>query len=164
MTALTRRNLVHAGIGFALMTSLDMTSPNGASAAPPPRFRAPQVNLYSRDLPRAVSFYRQFGFVETFRTPEKGPIEHIELKLDGFTLGIATFEAARAQHGLKPGGDGHGAEIVVRTDDVDKAVKALVATGAPLISAPHDFAGGQIRAGWVADPDGNPVQIYQQRG
>lgn len=158
MAAITRRNLVHAAIGFALMTS-----PDKASAAALPRFHTPQVNLYSRDLPRAVLFYRQFGFVETFRTPEKGPIEHIELTLDGFTLGIATFAAATQTHKLHPGGAGHWAEIAVRTDDVDKAIDALVEKGARLITAPHDFAGGQIRAAWIADPDGNPVQIYQSR-
>lgn len=157
MTRISRRNLVKGGMSLAVLAPSD-----GAGAAIP-AFRTPQVNLYSRDLPRAVSFYQQFGFVETFRTPAKGPIDHIELKLDGFTLGIATFEAARATHKLHPGGEGHWAEIVVRTDDVDKAVKDLVTRGVPLISAPHDFAGGQLRAGWIADPDGNPVQIYQQR-
>ena len=157
MVTITRRNLVRAGLGFAFMASPDRTS------AATPRFRAPQVNLYSRDLTRAALFYKSLGFVESFRTPEKGPTEHIELKLDGFTLGIATFEAARTQHGLKPGGDGRWIEVVLQTDDVDKAVKDLVAKGAPLLSAPHDFAGGQIRAGWIADPDGNPVQIYHQR-
>ena len=156
---LTRRDLVQAATGLAFMTASDI-----ASAATLPRFHAPQVNLYSRDLARAAAFYRQFGFVETFRTPDKGPPEHIEMKLDGFTLGIATFEAARTQHGLSPGGDGHWAEIAIQTDDADKAVKALVENGAKLITAPHDFAGGQIRAGWIADPDGNPLQIYQLRG
>ena len=158
MAGISRRNLVQGGMGLAALASAD-----GAAAATP-SFRTPQVNLYSRDLPRAVLFYRQFGFVETFRTPEKGPIEHIELKLDGFTLGIATFAAARETHKLSPGGEGHWAEIVVRTDHVDKAIDALVEKGAKLITAPHDFAGGQIRAGWIADPDGNPVQIYQMRG
>ena len=151
---MSRRNLFQAGAAV-------MASANAASAAAP-IFRAPQINLYSRDLPRAVAFYKQFGFVETFRTPDKGPAEHIELKLDGFTLGIATFEAAQGQHGLHPGGDGRWIELVLQTQDVDKMVKALVAKGAPLISAPHDFAGGMIRAGWIADPDGNPVQIYRQ--
>ena len=56
------------------------------------------INLYSRDLPRAVAFYSGLGFVETFRTPASGETVHVELKLDGFTLGIATIEAAREHH------------------------------------------------------------------
>jgi len=155
MAAFTRRTFVHAGLGLTLMTS----SP--ASALP--RFRSPQINLYSKDIAKAAAFYKSLGFVESFRTPEQGPPDHIELKLDGFTLGIATFAAARGQHGLKVGGDGRWSEVALRTDDAGKAVKALVAAGAPLITLPHDFAGGQVRAGWVADPDGNPVQIYQLR-
>jgi hypothetical protein len=62
---MSRRNLFQAGAGAAVMA-------NSASAAAP-AFRAPQINLYSRDLPRAVAFYRQFGFVESFRTPDRGP-------------------------------------------------------------------------------------------
>jgi len=158
MTVFTRRNLFHTAIGLTFMTSPDKTS-----AAAPPRFRSPQINLYSKDLARAEAFYKSLGFVVTFRTPKKGPPEHVELKLDGFTLGIATFAAARDTHGLHPGGDGRWIELVLRTDDVDWAVKDLVARGAPLITAPHDFADGQLRAGWIADPDGNPIQIYQQR-
>jgi catechol 2,3-dioxygenase-like lactoylglutathione lyase family enzyme len=157
MAAISRRNLFQVGAGFAVMAA-----PDGVSAAAP-IFRSPQINLYSRDLPRAAAFYRKLGFVQTFRTPEKGPADHIELKLGGFTLGIATFEAARTQHGLHPGGDGRWIEVVLQTDNADKAVRDLVAMGAPLISAPHDFAGGRNRAGWVADPDGNPIQIYQQK-
>lgn len=156
MDEISRRNLLQGG---AAMTALASTH----AAAAAPLFRTPQVNLYSRHLPRAVDFYKQFGFIETFRTPERGPIAHIELTLDGFTLGIATFEAARETHKLSPGGEGHWAEIAVRTDDVDKAVSALTAKGARLITAPHDFADGALRAGWIADPDGNPVQIYQQK-
>jgi predicted enzyme related to lactoylglutathione lyase len=125
-------------------------------------FRTPQINLYARDLPRAVAFYEQLGFVEIFRLPKTGPIEHIELALDGFTLGIATLEAARAHHGLQPG-EGRSVELVLRVDDVDAAIADLLARGAPLLAAPHDFAGGILRAGWIADPDGNPVQIYRQR-
>ncbi len=57
-------------------------------------FKSPMINLYSRDLPRSMSFYSELGFVETFRTPASGEPVHIELRLDGFTLGIATVEAA----------------------------------------------------------------------
>ncbi len=157
MDAISRRNVFQGGIGLAVLASSD------AASAAAPAFRAPQVNLYARDLPRTVAFYRRFGFTETFRTPAQGAAEHIELRLDGFTLGIATLEAAERQHGLHPGGDGHWIEVVLRTDDVDEAVRELVATGATLVSEPHDFAGGRLRAGWIADPDGNPVQIYQQQ-
>ncbi len=127
-----------------------------------PTFSAPMINLYSRDLARAVAFYSELGFVETFRTPASGEPEHIQLKLDGFTLGIATIEAAREHHGLRPGGEAHWIEIVLWTDDTDAAVKALVAQGAPLLTPAHDFLEGRLRAAWIADPDGNPVQLVQR--
>ncbi len=58
-----------------------------------PSFKTPMINLYSRDLARAVAFYSDFGFVETFRTPASGQPIHVELTLDEFKLGIATLEA-----------------------------------------------------------------------
>ncbi len=125
-------------------------------------FSAPQINLYSRDVDRAVVFYESLGFRQGFRTPETGPIDHIELILGNFTLGIATLAAARDHHGLQPG-NGRGIEIALRTDDTDAALAMLTKAGAPLITPPHDFLDGQLRAAWVADPDGNPVQIYQMR-
>jgi catechol 2,3-dioxygenase-like lactoylglutathione lyase family enzyme len=128
-----------------------------------PTFSAPMINLYSRGLPRALAFYSELGFVETFRTPTSGSPEHLQLKLDGFTLGIATIEAAKDHHGLKPEGAGHSIEIVLWTDDTDAALKALIAKGAPLLTPAHDFLDAKLRAGWVADPDGNPIQLVQRR-
>jgi predicted enzyme related to lactoylglutathione lyase len=127
-----------------------------------PTFRAPMINLYSRDLSRAAAFYSEIGFVEVFRTPASGEPVHIELTLDGFTLGIATLEAAKEHHGLRPGGEGRGIEIVLWTDDTDAALSALVAKGAPLLSPAHDFLDGALRAAWIADPDGNPIQLVQR--
>lgn len=122
------------------------------------------INLYSRDLARAAAFYARLGFVEGFRTPEVGAPVHIEVALDGFTVGIATIEAAREHHGLRPVGEGRWIEIVLWTEDVDAAVERLTAEGAPLLSAAHDFLDGALRAAWVADPDGNPIQLVQRRG
>jgi catechol 2,3-dioxygenase-like lactoylglutathione lyase family enzyme len=122
------------------------------------------INLYSKDLAMAAAFYTKLGFVEGFRTPEVGEPVHIELALDGFTLGIATVEAAREHHGLRPEGEGRWIEIVLWTEDVDTAVRRLTAEGAPVLSAPHDFPEGALRAAWVADPDGNPIQIVQELG
>jgi catechol 2,3-dioxygenase-like lactoylglutathione lyase family enzyme len=128
-----------------------------------PGFRAPMINLYSRDLSRAAQFYSDLGFVEAFRTPSSGAPAHIELKLDGFTLGIATMAAAAEHHRLRPGGEGHWIEIVLWTDDTDAALSALVAKGAPLLSPAHDFLDGKLRAAWIADPDGNPIQLVQRK-
>ena len=125
-------------------------------------FRTPMINLYSRDLPRARAFYASLGFNETFRTPETGDPIHVELTLDGFTLGIATVETAMRDHGLSPG-EGRSIEIVLWTDDTDAAVERLTDAGAPLLSAAHDWLDGRLRIAWVADPDGNPIQIVQRK-
>jgi glyoxylase I family protein len=53
-------------------------------------FRTPQVILFSDDLPRAVEFYRDLGFTETFRVPVDGEPIHVDLALDGYQLGIAS--------------------------------------------------------------------------
>jgi predicted enzyme related to lactoylglutathione lyase len=128
-----------------------------------PSFGRPMINLYSHDLARAAAFYSEFGFVETFRTPAAGAPDHVELTLDGFRLGIATLAAARAHHGLSPSGDGRSIEIVVWTDDTDTALRTLVEKGVPVLSPAHDFLDGKLRAAWVADPDGNPIQLVQRK-
>jgi catechol 2,3-dioxygenase-like lactoylglutathione lyase family enzyme len=165
-------SLVYAAAFLVSLASHTTTQPAGAQSAPAPRgnqgkpmptFSAPMINLYSRDLSRAVAFYSGFGFVESFRTPASGEPIHVELKKDGFTLGIATVEAARREHGLRPEGEGRWIEIVLWTDDTDAAVKALVAKGAPLLSPPHDFLDGKLRSAWIADPDGNPIQLVQRK-
>lgn len=148
--------------GFAV-PAVGLARPQPKEASGMPTFRSPTINLYSRDLARAVSFYADLGFVETFRTPTSGPPAHVELQLDGFTLGIATVEAAAEEHGLRPDGEGRWIEIVLWTDDTDAAVSALTAKGAPLLSAAHDFLDGRLRSAWVADPDGNPIQLVQQK-
>jgi catechol 2,3-dioxygenase-like lactoylglutathione lyase family enzyme len=124
-------------------------------------FRSPQVNLYSRDLPKALAFYTKIGFTESFRYPPNGDAEHVELQLDGFKLGIATLETAVDNHGLSPNVDGQGMELVLWTDDVDGAFRRLTEEGARPLSAPHDWL-GNLRLAWIADPDDNPIQIVQK--
>ena len=125
-------------------------------------FRTPSINLYSYDVMRLAKFYEGIGFRETFRTPKEGKPDHLELKLDQFTLGIATVDAAIAHHGLKPNLGGRPMEIVLWTDDTDSAYVHLTSGGAPSLSVPHDFL-GFLRVAWAADPDGNPIQIVQRR-
>lgn len=128
-------------------------------------FSKPQVNIYVSDVVRSVEFYRLVGFEETFRIPREGTPIHVELRLDGFTLGLAAVTSAVADHGLdldlsRPG---RGMEIALWTDDTDAAVTRLIAAGAREMSRPHDWLGGTLRVAWVADPDGNPIELVQRR-
>lgn len=137
-------------------------TPSNAAGANP-RFSDPLFNLYVQDVERSLRLYRDaLGFSETFRTPRAGAPEHIEVKLGGLLLGISTVEALRRVHGLDGGGGPPRSEVVVWADDVDSAHAWLTASGYPSLSAPHDFA-GTLRSGWVADPDGNPIQIVARR-
>ena len=125
-------------------------------------FSAPQMTFYSHDLARMVAFYEAAGFRLAFRTPAEGPPDHVELALDGFTLGIALSSSARRDHGLAADPAGAAAEVVLWTDDVDRGAAHLEEAGASLLSAPHDWLDA-LRVAWVADPDGNPVQLVQHR-
>jgi catechol 2,3-dioxygenase-like lactoylglutathione lyase family enzyme len=127
-------------------------------------FRDPQVNYYVRDVETSARFYGAlFGFEETFRTPAAGTPVHVELRLGGLVLGLAATDSAQTTHGLLTGGGNPRAEICLWTDDVDRAHAEFVARGIPSLSAPYDFLDGRLRAAWLADPDGNPVQIVAHR-
>jgi len=117
------------------------------------------VNLYTRDIEAGIHFYRDhLGFVKTFRTPTEGVPEHVELKLNGFGLGLGTVEAARRVHGVDPSPGSPAMVIVVWTDDVDRAFEQLVSAGTPVVEEPHD-TGGNNRNALLRDPDGNLVEI-----
>jgi catechol 2,3-dioxygenase-like lactoylglutathione lyase family enzyme len=141
---------------------LDAASSYGLRRIVPIMFRNPAINIYSAEVMRLVRFYEGLGFRETFRTPKQGAAVHVEVTLDGFKIGIASVDAAIADHGLSPDLGGRPVEIVLWTDDTDGAYAGLTAGGSPSLSPPHDFL-GSLRSAWVADPDGNPIQLVQHR-
>jgi glyoxylase I family protein len=124
-------------------------------------FHSPQVILFSPNLLRAVDFYTDLGFTETFRVPaDREPI-HVDLVLDGYKIGIASVASTRDDHGLEPIGHGQRAAVILWTDDTEATYARLTAKGVPGLKPPHEWL-GRLRIAWVADPDGNPVQIAQQ--
>lgn len=130
-----------------------------------PAFRGHLYNIYTDHLGESLRFYGELlGFRETFRVPREGVPEHVELELGRLNLGVSTTEALRRNHGLTAGGGPPRGEVVLWTTDVDTAYASLRFNGATSLSAPHDFAGGALRAAWVGDPDGNPVQLVHRRG
>lgn len=123
-------------------------------------FRAPQVVLFSENLPRAVAFYTALGFVEAFRTPAEGDPIHVDLVLDGYRIGIASGASCRDDHGLDPLVEGQRAAVILWTDDTAKAYAELVGSGVTGLAGPKEWL-GRLLIAWVADPDGNAVQLVQ---
>ena len=119
-------------------------------------FANPQVNLYAHDIEGSVRFYRDvLGFAETFRVPREGVPDHVELHLGSFKLGLATFDSLSRDHGLRTGRGPPRGEVVLFTDNADRAYAWTTSRGAPSVNPPHDFRGRANSA--VADPDGNRV-------
>ena len=46
----------------------------------------------------------------------------------------------------------------------DAAFARLTAAGGRALSEPHDWLDGTLRVAWVADLDGNPVELVERRG
>lgn len=125
-------------------------------------FSSPWITLYSRDIGRAVRFYRGIGFTETFRYAPRGQPERVDLVLDGFQLSIADATLAKANHGRSGRVNGPPIELVLRCDDADGAFDRLTAAGAKPLAQPRDQH-DNLRVAWVADPDQRPIQLVQRR-
>lgn len=125
-------------------------------------FNTAMVNLYTHDLWAGLPFYRDLpGFTETFRAPADGVTEHVELRLNEFTIGFGTVEAAKSVHGVDASPGSPAMVLVVWADDIDAAFERLVAAGVPTVRSPHD-AGNSNRNALLRDPDGNLVEIVSK--
>lgn len=125
-------------------------------------FRDPLVNFYVKDVEVSVRFYRELFAFQEMSHSEGGRADARRTSIGHLTLGRASIESARQLHDLPLAGGPPRAEVVAWTDDIDEAFARLTAKGAVAISKPHDFL-ANLRSAWVADPDGNPVQIVMQR-
>jgi lactoylglutathione lyase len=126
-------------------------------------FTTPLVNLYTSDIEAGLSFYGGLlGFTESFRTPLEGTPSHVELELDGFTLGLGTVEAAKRVHGIDATPGSPAMVLVLWTDDVDAEYERLLAVGTPVLQPPHD-TGNNNRNALLKDPDGNLVELVSKR-
>lgn len=117
------------------------------------------VNLYTRNIEAGLHFYRDLlGFTETFRTPVEGIPDHVELRLNGFMIGLGTVEAAARVHGVAAAPGSPAMVLVVWTDDVDHDHAELAAAGVAVLQQPHN-TGNNNRSALLRDPDGNLVEI-----
>ena len=119
------------------------------------------VNIYSDDLPRALSFYRDLiGFRETFRDDQDDP-QHVELRLGQLAIAVSTTDAARTFHEVEPEPGSPAVALVLWATDTDEACRRLAEAGAPVAIEPRDH--GPNRNALVRDPDGNLVEIVSRR-
>ncbi|CAN5588129.1 hypothetical protein BH11ACT8_BH11ACT8_08540 [soil metagenome] len=121
-----------------------------------------QVNLYVADVARSFAFYTAIGGVETFRDSDAPVPDHVEVRLAGLTLGLASVAAAREHHGLDVDAEGTGAELVLWSDDLAADWADLLAAGATVMAEPEHLPTG-LSVAWAADPDGNPVHLVMRR-
>jgi catechol 2,3-dioxygenase-like lactoylglutathione lyase family enzyme len=121
------------------------------------------VNVFTQDIQEALDFYEVvLGLPETFRTPEEGMPDHVEMAAGGFVLAISTVAAAHRVHGVDAEPGRAAMSLVFWVDDVDATFEAAIAAGAPVVTAPHD-AGNNNRNAVVRDPDGTLVEFVAKR-
>ena len=109
------------------------------------------------DLPRLRAFYEGlFGAAESERYPAGGDIFYLGLTAGDSVLGLVS-EAA-----TEPGAGGQRVLLSVLVDDVDALLDRVTALGGTVLSPPNDMPWGQ-RVGHVQDPDGNAVNLTQDR-
>ena len=122
-------------------------------------FREPFPILYAADVERSVEFYCEaFGFEQTFRWPEHGPLDYAFLRLGEHAIGIGR-ESVWPEIGRAPGPEAPARfELCIYTDDVDMASERLRGLGATELHAPEDMPWGE-RVAYFADPDGNPLHV-----
>jgi len=148
----------------------------------PIRAKYVHTNLIARDWKRLVQFYR-----EVFGCEPKGPerdlsaawldrvnsmsnahLRGVHLRLPGYdqdgpTLEIFSYDQLiqRGLPGANECGFGH---IAFAVDDVDEALKAVIAAGGGAVGeiASAEVKGvGQIRLVYARDPEGNIVELQK---
>jgi catechol 2,3-dioxygenase-like lactoylglutathione lyase family enzyme len=105
--------------------------------------------LSTSDPERLAAFYcDSFDFRETYRFPADGRADFVVV-----TLGETALAFTREGPDVRP------LELCIETEDVDGAVARAEAH---VLQPPADQEWGD-RTAWIADPDGNVVQLFKPR-
>lgn len=116
--------------------------------------------LVVRDMRKSLDFYRMVGL----EVPEGAESEgHVDIELDGgVRLMLDTVEVVQSFSEWEPATGGHRIGLAARCGSpaaVDATHQRLIDAGNSSMTAPFDAPWGQ-RYATVADPDGNPVDLY----
>lgn len=119
--------------------------------------------MYSTDVERSARFWERLGFRRHFQLPPEGDPGYVGLHGDGSAAEVAVTNAqwAAERYGLQLG-DGPRFEMYLYVPDLDATVADLAAAGVPIMREAEDMPWGE-RIATVADPDGNPVALCQDK-
>ncbi len=114
-----------------------------------------QIHISVTDVERSVAFYRDtLGLQHLFTVPGQ-PMAFFDVGGVRLYLGVPEDEAYRSHPVL-----------YYAVDDVDAAYAAVLQRGAASLSVPHRVHrddDGELWMAFVADPDGTPVGLSEQR-
>jgi lactoylglutathione lyase len=117
--------------------------------------------VYATDAERTARFWERLGFRRFFQLPEDGTPGYIGLRRENAELAVVADEWPKDQYGLDLG-DGPRFEMFVYVADVDELVPQLRTEGVAIMREPADMPWGE-RVASIADPDGNPVALANER-
>ncbi len=133
-----------------------MTVPTGSEPAAR-HLRVHGVRYQTRDIGRAIDFYRSLGFVLKHRQGEA----FASVSCDGLDLLLS----GPGSSGARPMPDGRRQEaggwnrLVLRVEDLPVLVESLKAEGLTFRNEIVNGPGGrQIQ---LLDPDGNPIELFE---
>ncbi len=116
--------------------------------------------LICADMAESVRFYRLLG-LDIAEGAENE--QHVDIELGGgVRLMLDTIELVQSFSDWEPASGGHRISLAFRCADpadVDRTHAAVTAAGHRSVLEPFDAFWGQ-RYATVADPDGNPVDLY----
>jgi len=119
--------------------------------------------LYATNVERAAQFWELLGFRRHFQLPPEGDPGYVGLHSDTSSaeLAVTSAEWAMDRYGLSLG-DGPRFEMYLYVPELDAMVRQLAGAGVPIMREPEDMPWGE-RIATVADSDGNPVTLCQDR-
>jgi lactoylglutathione lyase len=119
--------------------------------------------VYATDVERAAQFWELLGFSRHYQLPADGEPGYVGLRSNGSAAELAVTNAqwATDRYGMSMG-DGPRFEMYVYVADLDRVISQLGSMGVRVLREPEDMPWGE-RIAAVADPEGNPVAICQEK-
>ena len=119
------------------------------------------VATRTRDLDAAIAFYAALGMKEMRRSElEKGKATLVFIAPPEGNFAIELVYNWGKDDGYE-GGERFG-HFAFDVEDIDAVLPGIVAAGGTVQRKPYLLEGSGPRIAFVADPDGNPVELIQR--